>query len=375
VPALRKILLNALYLDPGVSGGPETYLRGLVPALAGEFPGLELTVATTRSGAAALREDGWEEFARIVALPCEDGQRVRRQLSEQILLPALVRRLRPDIVHSLASLAPLAPGAPAVVTLHDVTFLLTPTFGRTTTAGMGMLMRAAAARAARLISVSAAARDEICAVLGTDPARFDVVHHGYEPFRGERVSSEGELRSRYALGEARLALCLAAKRPHKNQELLIRAAGALDDDVRILLAGHPEEYEDRLRALTRELGVESRVQFAGYVSDADREGLFRIAACAALPSLGEGFGLPVVEALAHGVPVACSDLTVLREVGGDLPHFFDPRDPASAARAVAGALSDTRTAVLGPEHAAQFTWAAAARRTHAAYGHALAGGA
>ncbi len=188
--AVRKVLLNALYLDPGVSGGPETYLRGLAPALAREYPELSLTIATTRSGAAALREDGWESFARILAFPCEDGQRIRRQLCEQVALPVVVRRLRPDIVHSLASLAPLAPGAPAVVTLHDVTFLITPTFGRVTTAGMELLVRSAASRAARLISGSAAARDEVCAVLGTDPARFDVVHHGYEPFHGDDVTPE-----------------------------------------------------------------------------------------------------------------------------------------------------------------------------------------
>ena len=106
MPAVQDVLLNALYLDPGVSGGPETYLRGLAPALARTHPDLRLTVVTTRSGARALRAEGWERFSRIVALPCEDGQRIRRQLCEQILLPLLVRRRRPDIVHSLASLAP-----------------------------------------------------------------------------------------------------------------------------------------------------------------------------------------------------------------------------------------------------------------------------
>jgi glycosyltransferase involved in cell wall biosynthesis len=372
MPPPRSVLLNALYLDPGVSGGPETYLRGLAPALAREAPGLRMTIATTRSGAAALREDGWGSFARILSLPCEDGQRARRQLCEQVALPRLVRRLRPELVHSLASLAPLAPGAPAVVTLHDVTFLLTPTFGAVTSAGMELLVRAAAARAARLISGSAAARDEICAVLGADPARFDVVHHGYEQFRGEGFSSERDLRARLQLGAARVVLCLAAKRPHKNQEVLVRAAAELDDGVVILLAGHAEPYEQQLSALARELGVQSRIRFAGYVSDADREGLWRIAACSALPTLGEGFGLPVIEALGHGVPVACSRLAVLREVGGELPHYFDPHDPSDAARALAAALADSTTARTGPARAAEFTWQAAAQGTLRAYERALA---
>jgi glycosyltransferase involved in cell wall biosynthesis len=373
MPSVTSVLLNALFLDPGVSGGPETYLRGLAPALAREFPSMSLSLATTRSGAAALSESGWEDFARIHALPCEDGQRLRRQFAEQVLLPRLARASRPDIVHSLASLAPVLPGRPAVVTLHDVTFLLTPTFGAVTTRGMELLVRSAASRARRLITGSAAARDEICAVLGVDPASFEVVHHGYEPYRGSFTSS-AELRERYGLTEGRVVLCLAAKRPHKNQEVLVRAAPSLPAGVVILLAGHAEPYEQRLRELVAQLGVGERVRFAGYVTDAEREGLWRTASCAALPTLGEGFGLPLIEALAHGVPVACSDLPVLREVGGRLPHYFAARDPAQAAAAIRAALADDRANTEGPEHAARFTWEAAARGTHASYVRALGGG-
>jgi len=365
------VLLNALYLAPGVSGGPETYLRGLAPALAREFPDLRLSVATTASGAEALGSDGWEEFASLLALPCEDGQRVRRQWAEQVLLPRVARRAGAEIVHSLASVAPVYAGAPSVVTLHDVTFLLRPTFGRVTTWGMGLLVRAAARRADGLIAVTAAARDEICSVLGTDPSRFTVVHHGHEPTRAAEPTPAAALRSRFELGESRVVLCVAAKRPHKNQELLIRAATLLDRDLHIVLAGHAEPYELQLRALARELGLLERVHFAGYVSSEDLEGLWGLAACAAFPTLGEGFGLPVIEALARGVPVAASDLPVLREVGGELPHYFDPHSPTDAARAIRLALLDTDTRRLGPAHAAGFSWAAAARGTFLAYERAL----
>src|ERR1700719_3372705 len=129
----RHVLLNALFLAPGVSGGPETYLRGLAPALAEAFPQLRISVATTSSGAEALAADGWRDFARILAFPCEDGERVRRQWAEQLLLPRAVRSSGAEIVHSLASVAPIYAGAGGVVTLHDVTFLVRPTFGRITT--------------------------------------------------------------------------------------------------------------------------------------------------------------------------------------------------------------------------------------------------
>ncbi len=374
MPTPRHVLLNALYLDPGVSGGPETYLRGLAPALAEEFPSMRLTVASTPSGTAALRADGWERFASLLELPCEDGQRVRRQWAEQVLLPRAARNVRADVVHSLANLAPVLPGARAVVTLHDVTFLVTPTFGRATTLGMGLLVAAAARRADALITGTGAARDQICTVLKVEPSRLTIVHHGHEPMQAPTPTPAANLRERYELNGERVVLCVAAKRPHKNQELLIRAAPSLEPDTVIVLAGHAEPYEDELRALVGALGLEARVRFLGYESDADLEGLWRTAACAAFPTLGEGFGLPVIEALAHGVPVAASDLPVLREVGGELPHYFDPHDPADAAQAIRAALLDTDAARLGPARAARFTWSKAARETYEVYERALANG-
>jgi glycosyltransferase involved in cell wall biosynthesis len=374
MPVPRHVLLNALFLAPDASGGPETYLRGLAPALAERFPELRLTVATTRSGADALRADGWTQFASVLALPCEDGERLRRQWAEQALLPRAARAERVDIVHSLASIAPVFPGARSVVTLHDVTFLLRPTFGRLTTWGMGLLVKAAARRAQGLITGTEAARAEISSVLGVDLGRLEVIPHGIEPAPPVAPTPSGEIRARFELGRMRIVLCVAAKRPHKNQELLIRAAPQLDPDVAIVLAGHAEPYELELRTLARELGLQSRVRFLDYVSDADLEGLWREAGCAAFPTLGEGFGIPVIEALAHGVPVAASDIPVLREIGGGLPHYFDPHDARAAARAIRAALNDTQTRNLGPAHAARFTWDAAARATRDVYRRVLTGG-
>jgi glycosyltransferase involved in cell wall biosynthesis len=372
MPAPRHVLLNALYLAPGVSAGTETYLRGLAPALADAFPDLRLTVATTRSGAAALRADGWDGFATLLAFPCEDGERVRRQWAEQVLLGRAARREGAEIVHSLANIAPVFPRARAVVTLHDVTFMREATFGRLTTWGMSLLVRLAARRADALITATAAAREEICSVLGLDPARLTIVPHGHEPTRTAHPTPAETIRERLELNGQRVVLCVAAKRPHKNQELLIRAAPSLDADTVIVLAGHVESYERELRALADELELNGRVRFLGYQSDADLEGLWRMASCAAFPTLGEGFGIPVIEALAHGVPVAASDLPVMREVGGELAHYFDPRDAADAARAVRAALADTDAARLGPAQAGRFTWSAAAHATYEVYERVLA---
>ena len=366
-------MLNALFLDPAASGGPETYMRGLVPALHRERPEARLTVVTTRSGAAALRRDGWGEWAGVRELPCEDGQRARRTWAEQVLLPRLARRLRADVLHSLASLAPVRAGVPAAITLHDVTFVLRRTFSRTTTVGMTEIMKRAARRADSLLTGSAAARDEICTLFALDPATVAVVPHGAGRPADVEPVPEAVLRERYALGTGRVVLCVAAKRPHKNQGLLLRALGHLPADTVVVLAGHAEPYEDELRAEAVRLGVQDRVRFLEFVPDAELEGLWRLAECAAFPTLGEGFGLPVIEAMARGVPVACSDLPVLREVGGDVPHYFTPDDPAAAAAAIEAAQADSGARTAGPRRAARFTWEESARLHWEAYERALAG--
>ena len=372
MPPPKHVMLNALYLAPGISGGPESYLRGLAPSLAEVAPCMRLTIATTPSGAQALRSDGWEAFASLLALPCEDGQRARRQWAEQVLLARAARSSGAQIVHSLASVAPVYAGARAVVTLHDVTFLVRPTFGRVTTWGMGLLVKAAARRADGLITGTSAARDEICSILGLAAEDLTVIHHGYAPRRLLEPTTAEVIRARYELQGRRAVLCVAAKRPHKNQALLIRALSSLDEDTVLVLAGHAEPYEDELRALARDLTVEPRVRFVGYVPDTDLEGLWNVASCAAFPTLGEGFGLPLIEAMAHGLPVACSDIPVLREVGGELPHYFDPGDPVAAARSIRAALDDELAATAGPAHATRFTWAASAEATHEVYERVLA---
>lgn len=370
---IGRVALNALFLDPSASGGPETYLRGLVPALAGEFPDVRFTVFTTRAGARALRNDGWEQMVAVRELPCDEGQRAARMLAEQVLLPALLRRERFDLVHSLASVAPVRALVPAVITLHDLTFLRLRTFGAVTTFGMRQVVSRAAANADAVVAGSAVARDEICDLLGLEREAVAVVHHGAGRPPPQQPADAGELASRYQLDGGPLVLCVASKRPHKNQELLLRALCEPGlDDATVVLAGHAEPYDARLRELAAGLGVAGRVRFVDYVPDADLEGLWQLASVAAFPTRAEGFGLPVVEALARGVPVACSDIAVLREVGGDHVRLFDPDDPADAARTIAATIAAQPDRAAARAWAARYTWVQSARGTFAAYDRAVA---
>lgn len=364
-------MLNALFLDPEVSGGPETYLRGLVPALHSVAPATELVVVTTRRGAKALRTAGWDAWSEIVEFPCDEGQRLRRLLTEQLLLPAMAWRRRVGLLHSLASMGPVwTPRVRHVATLHDVTFFHEDTFGRLTLAVFRALTRGIAVDVDAAVTGTAAARDDIAAVLDLSPAGFVVAHHGRQPV----VAGHGNgaaVRQRLGLNDSRVVLCVAAKRPHKNQELLLRACRSLPADVQLVLVGHPESYDANLRALASAEGIYERVSFLGRVSDVELEGLWEVAACAAFPTKAEGFGLPVIEAMERGVPVACSDLPVLREVGGAVPRYFPVDDPTACAAAIVDAMGGEDRRETGRERAATFTWAAAAESTLRAYERAM----
>jgi glycosyltransferase involved in cell wall biosynthesis len=179
------------------------------------------------------------------------------------------------------------------------------------------------------------------------------------------------------LGHDPVIICVAQKRPYKNQEVLVRA---LADDrlrsARLVLPGAPTSYEERLRSLAAELGVQNRVHLPSWLSDPDLEGLYRLARCAAQPSRLEGFGLPVLEALARGVPVGCSDRTALPEIAGDAALLFDPDDQHAVTDALARLMHDgslrRQLAARGRERAARFTWEATAAATIASYERALA---
>lgn len=368
----RRIALNALFLAPGQSGGTETYLRALVPELAHLRPQWRFAIVTTGRGATALRADGFEAFAEIVRLPAEEFRRTRRQLAEQLLLPALVRRRGFDLLHDLAGTGPIFdPGLASVATVHDLIFKRIRTMGTLSTWGMGFVIERVAKRANAVIVPSQAAAREIATTLRLEPERITVVPHGCGRHPATRPDAQAVVRERYGLTGKRIVLCVAALRPHKNQAALVRSLPLLPSDVQLVLVGRPEPYAQELRELATQLGVGARVVITGTVSDEMLEGLWSLASCAAFPTLAEGFGLPVLEAMARGVPVACSDIAVLREVGGDVPTYFDPHDPRAVAEALELAM-ERRDNGAGPARAARFSWRRSAEATLEVYDRVLA---
>jgi glycosyltransferase involved in cell wall biosynthesis len=178
-----------------------------------------------------------------------------------------------------------------------------------------------------------------------------------------------------ASGSRPTLLTVSAKRPHKNLMRLLSAVSRLPADRRplLVLPGYPTPHEGELRARATELGLE--VRFLGWVSEEHLEDLYRTADAFVFPSLHEGFGMPVLEAMARGLPVATSGRTSLAEVAGDAALLFDPEDEASIAAAIDRLLTDrelaARLSAAGPEQAARFTWDRTAELTVASYRRAL----
>jgi glycosyltransferase involved in cell wall biosynthesis len=173
-------------------------------------------------------------------------------------------------------------------------------------------------------------------------------------------------------------LSIAQKRTYKRLDALIRALPELPGEPVLVLGGPSGDDEPRLRALADELRVAERVRFLDWIEDADLTALYRHATCFCLPSQIEGFGLPVLEAMAHGTPVACSDRWALPEVAGDAALLFDPDDQPAITTALTQLLDDRaladRLGRAGLERARGFTWERTARATLASYERALGRG-
>jgi glycosyltransferase involved in cell wall biosynthesis len=369
--------LNLIFLVPGETGGMEVAARELIPALLAQAPrGMRFTAFVNREAAAA---DGpWGESLAAVTVPVHARNRVQWVLGEQTLLPRLAARERVDLLHSLASTAPLHGRFRRVVTIHDLIYARFPeAHAGLRDRGMRLLVPSAAKRSDRVIADSQSTRDDLVELVGLDARKIDVVPLGLGTVRRAQPLSERDTRARFELGERRVLLSLSAKRPHKNLRALIDALADLDGAERplLVLPGYATAHEAELREHARSLGVLEDLRFPSWVSAEELEGLWALTAAFVFPSLYEGFGLPVLEAMARGVPVACADASSLPEVAGDAALLFDPRSPEQIARAVARLLSDEplreRLRGLGRRRAEQFTWERAARSTLATYARVL----
>jgi glycosyltransferase involved in cell wall biosynthesis len=361
------------------AGGVGRYACELLPALLESEPQLRLTCFVGSTVSPALLDESWAAEVRWVRFPVAATSRAHL-FAQFAAMPALAAARKIDVLHSVANVGPwVTPRVARVLTLHDLLFLTqgadwNPHLkARRVTAALALR---SARRADRVIAVSEFTARRLVGLGEIDAASIDVVPSGAPEMSRAVPSALSEVRARWGIGNAPFVLCVAQKRRYKNQLALVRALVRLAPPLKLVLPGAPTPYEDELREEAQRLGVADRVCLIDWVSEADLEALYAAASCVALPSLEEGFGLPVLEAMVRGVPVVCSAGGAMAEVANGAAVLIDPSDVGAVAGAVERVLRDPTLAAdlvrRGRRRAAMFTWRRAADQTLAVYRRALA---
>jgi glycosyltransferase involved in cell wall biosynthesis len=366
-----RVLVDATDV-PTDRGALGRYVDGLVGALAGT--GVDLALACQRAD--DERYARLAPFAKIVAGPAGLGHRSERHAWEQTGLPVVAEQVGADVIHMPNYSMPLRPGLPTVVTIHDLSFFTDP--DRYTQLNAVSLMSAtktSARQATRLIVPSNATRDELVRVPGIDPGRIDVAHHGVDHrlFHRPNEVQVSRVTARLGLHGKPYVAFLGSLTPRKNAAALVSGWSAAVADMTeppaLVLAGGGGWSQELDEAVAR-IPAHLRLVRPGYLPFADLPGFLGGAIVVAAPSRGEGFGLPVLEAMACGAPVLTTYRTSLPEVGGDAVAYTEP-DVDSIAVALRTLLDDpARRAALseaGYARSQDFTWAASAAAHVASY--------
>lgn len=323
---------------------------------------------------------GWSPRADMVVAGTRwpTGNRSARILWEQTAWPWLARRDRLDLMHSMAFVSPPVIVCPMMVTIYDLSFIHFPeTFSGSQRRYLAAQTQRSARLARRLVAISEAGRQDIHTRLSVPLERIDVVRPGvdgrYRPLPADEVA---RFRREQQLPE-QFILHVGTLQPRKNIPLLIHALAQVDDpELRLVLVGGKGWLYDAIDAEIGRLGLRERVHFAGYVDDAALPLWYNAAAAVVVPSLYEGFGLPVIEALACATPVLAADTSSLPEAGGTAALYFDPHDATALAGQIDRLLADpdavARLRAAGPAQATRFTWEQAGLDQAAAYQRALA---
>jgi glycosyltransferase involved in cell wall biosynthesis len=367
-----RIGINAMFLEPRM-GGLDTYVRSLMPELRRLAPDVRFVVFCSPGGLEYLRQDAGFAGLELIVPPLM-GRRGLKAVGELTLLGRIAGR-RVDLLHSVALTAPLRTSAVNVVTLADVTWIVAPDPGERWTMRLWrLIVPPVARRADRVIVLSKAGAEHVSEHLRVPTERIDVVPLAAGSHENVAPTPPAELRARLGLGEGPVILTVSAKRVHKNLERLVRALVPVAERwpaVRLVMPGNPTVHEGELRALAADLGITCNVTFPAYVDAADLEGLYGLASAFVFASINEGFGIPVLEAMQRGVPVACSRASALPEVAGDAARYFDPLSVRDIGDALIELLADrelaTSLAARGRERERTFTWEATAEGTLESY--------
>ncbi|MCB8982870.1 MAG: glycosyltransferase family 4 protein [Ardenticatenaceae bacterium] len=296
-----------------------------------------------------------------------------RILWEQLVWPWQAWRQQLDLLHSMAFVTPVLAPCPTIVTIYDLSFLHFPErFPRLQRWYLTSQTGRSCRQARRVITISESSRQDVHQFFGIPLERIAVVYPGvdgrYHPLSAPEIAA---FRQRENLPE-RFVLHVGTLQPRKNISLLLDAFAQLKDpDLHLVLAGGKGWLFDEIFRRVQTLGLEKRVRFTGYVPDEDLPLWYNAAALFVFPSVYEGFGMPVVEAMACGLPVVASCSSSIPEATGDAGLLFDPHNAVELAERMASVLNDpalsARMRQQGITHAANFSWEQAGRQTAVVY--------
>jgi len=369
-----RVGVNTLFLIPGEVGGSETYLRETLKALVVGHPAIELTLFTNRENDLLWRNlFGAYPQVAYSKLDFQAANRFQRIVREQVQLPGLVRRAGVDVLWSPGYTAPFWAPCPQVVSILDMQYKnypedMTPLACWVT----DVLVRTAARRSRALLTLSDFSKQEILRYIVAHPENITVTHLAVDVAFGNPVPPELVLRVRQSLlgFQEPYILCVANTYPHKNVAALVDAFGRLQGRApyRLVLVGKPRLGEPDVQQSLNRLADGARIKRVEQVSHDELVALYQLADVFVFPSLYEGFGLPVLEAMMAGVPVVTTRCGSLPEVGGDVVQYADTPDAEGLAAAIrrVWAWSDgqRRDALAAARrHAGTFIWSRTAAQT------------
>lgn len=347
-----RVLVDLLFFS-GTRGGTETYVRELYPRLGDS--GIEFIAFASSEFAAT--DTSWFP-GRVIDSGISGHNRLLWARGELMAVARAAQREGADLIHSPANLGPVRSKVPVVLTLHDMVSFRHPEWVPTRAAGwfLRWMIRGAARNARLIVTDSEAAKFDIHDLLHIPEDRIAVVGLA----GSDATTTTGESSAR----QPRLIFSPGNRMPHKGLSTLIEALSLIPAERRPTLALTASTPQDPLRVVAERYGVRDHVQFNGWVTRAELDELYAEATLVVFPTMFEGFGLPVLEGMSHGAPVLCSDLPVLREVGGDAAEYVEAGSASALASAIDGLLHDparrAQLATAGKDRVVLYSWTSTA---------------
>ncbi|MBG6215265.1 glycosyltransferase involved in cell wall biosynthesis [Cryobacterium sp. CAN_C3] len=361
---MSRVLVDLLFFT-GTKGGMESYVRELYSRLEPRADGLTYVGLASRELAGT--DTSWFP-GTIIDSGISGENRIQWAFGELFRVARFARREHADLIHCPANLGPAWSRVPVVLTVHDLLPFRHPEYVPGAYVHVLRAMIHLAARTARrVLTPSAASSDDIVRFLRTPPERVDVV-----PLAGEVRSSSHALP---VLRRTHQLLAVGNRMPHKNFETLLEALALMPEAARPHVVITGSHGDDPLTPVVARLGLYESVSLRGWLSTTELELLYAESTLFVFPTSFEGFGLPVLEAMALGCPVLCADIAVLREIAGQAAAYVAPGNAPELATAITGLLeTPERLAELqaaGLAQAQLFTWERSARATAASFQRAL----